>query len=427
MLKKNKSWPIINQLFCLYALYFSLYLYIYVHYIVDIFGYMGYVDDFSPIKMIVALMGIATCLLSIRKGTKPTIFFSHIALGMIIIPTMVIFCGGNLPYFFFLVSVTSFLVVALTARYVRLSRIRLAKIRSHHFLKTMLFIALAYIVVIFLLGGGSYFNFDLTVIYEMREEVDENLPAVFAYISPPMAKVIIPFGIAISLMTQKSKYLIAFLVCALLLFGLTANKSVILLSLAVIFFYYISGKNNLIILFLLAAIFIGLFSLAEFYYFQDTPEYSYWFSSIFLRRAFLVPSLLNWFTIDWFTTQNFYFWANSKISFGLINPPSYLSIPNLIGGEYLNNPEASANVGWIGSGFGNLGILGSIIYSFLLGLLMSLLDVYAKVFGIRFVITASAALMLSIVTSTDLLTSIFTHGLFYMLIFLSLLSPGHDN
>lgn len=420
MIRDRSALKNIN-LFILYSIYFGLYLIIYSSYISDIYGYMGYANDLSLEKIPAAAAGVAVCLWLTGREDLPSGFFLHVVLALIYIPTMVIFCGGNLPYILFFVTSIAFILLAFVARFIRLPRVRISEISEAKLLKFLATISITTILAVIIFGGWRFINFDISAVYDFRGEAADNLPSIFGYINPAVGKIIIPFGIVIAILMRKWLYVAILCGCLIMMFALTSHKSLLLYPLLVLFIYYISGKRKCIEIFLIALIVIGLISLLEFTLLKSIGEY--WFSSLLIRRALFVPSLLNWFYIDWFSSHNFYYWADSKLSFGLIDAPNTLKSVNLIGLQYFGEEGMSANTGWIGSGFANAGILGVVLYSLLVGLIFSLLNSYARTLGRRLIISLFFIIIFAIVTSTDLMTSLFTHGLLVAFLLISILSP----
>jgi hypothetical protein len=405
----------------LYCAYFVLYLFIYNSYVTQIYGYMGYENDLSLSSIPLAVIAIALCAGLAGSSSAPSVFFLHIALGTIIVPTMVLFCGANLPAFFFLISVSAYLVVALTSKLITVKDFRLFETSNTNLLRTFTALSIGSIAIVFLLGGGRFLNFDFAAVYEIRVDAAQNLPDIFAYTNFVLGKVIIPFGIVIAVLQRRWIYLLLLSSSAVLLFALTAHKGVLFNPLAVLLVYYITGKKASIQYFVMALIAVGIASAAEF---QFSEGSDYWMGSLLVRRALLTPSLLNWFYIDWFSLNKFYFWADSRLSFGFVNAPDALPPANLIGLQYFGREETSANTGWIGSGYANAGLAGVLIYSLGVGLLLSILNSYAKRFGSRLVVSLFFILIITIYTSTDLITSLLTHGLLVALVLISIMRPS---
>jgi len=383
---------------------------------------MGYVSDLQISNIPPALLTILLCVIISGNSLLPSCFFLHLALGSIVVPSLVLYCGANLPMEFLLTLSSAFVVMGGTARIVEVPRLKVAEISNAGMLRILVAVSLVSVLALFAFGGGRYLNFDFSVIYDIRRDAERNLPAAFGYVNFVVGKVVIPFGVVIAVLKRRWLYVALLMGCAVFLFGLTSQKSILFNPLVVLFIYYIAGKPRAIRYFVASLISIGVLSAVEFA-FVDEIHSDYWFSSLFFRRALMTPSLLNSFYMDWFAKNDFYYWGDSKISFGLVEPPSSLTSTHLIGLEYLGSAEASANTGWIGSGYANGGIIGVLCYSIAIGFLLAFLDAYSKKFGGRLIISFFIISMLTIFTSTDLVTSIITHGLLVGLLLVSMMKP----
>lgn len=411
----------------LYCICFFVHLSVYTRYITATYGYMGYVDDLVVSNIPLALIAIVVCSFAAGANAETsTKFFLHLALGTVVVPSMVLYCGSNLPFEFYLATLLSFLLVAFVSRRVKVPSISFFEIKNSKLLRILATFSLVSIASIFLLGGARFLNFDFSAVYDIRRDAAENLPGIFGYINSAISKVVIPFGMVLALLARKWIYVVLLFLCAILLFGLTAHKAVIFYPFVVIFAYYISGKERAVLYFVLALIFIGAISFAEFYLMQNT-QHNFWFSSLLERRVLLTPSMLNWLYLDWFSKNEFYYWSDSKLSFGLVDPQYDLRSVNLIGLQYFGDEEMAANTGWIGSGYANAGLMGVFFYSVLIGLLLSLLRSFEKKLGIRLIVSLFFILILKITTSTDIVTSLLTHGLLMAIVLLSIMRPSINN
>ncbi|MGJ7554239.1 hypothetical protein ACSFBI_09580 [Variovorax sp. RB3P1] len=151
---------------------------------------------------------------------------------------------------------------------------------------------------------------------------------------------------------------------------------------------------------------------------------SIYLGSSFLRRAFLVPALLNILYNNWFDKNPFVFWTESKFNFGLLSNPCDLRYLNAIGTECFSSSDLCANTGWIGAGYASAEVVGIIFCSIGIGCLLSFLSAYAKKPDGRFVVAAFAPIIFVIFQSSNLLTSLFTPGLCAALVILMLISSS---
>jgi len=280
------------------------------------------------------------------------------------------------------------------------------------------------ILAIFLLGGWRNINFNIMAVYEFRGEVADNLPGIFGYINSIATKVFIPFAMVFAIQNRRWIGLMVLVGLSILFFALTSHKSPLFYPIVVVFAYGIVQFRNAQIFMLVSVLIIVFFSAIDTYAFtHDWGGYSGIFSSLFARRVILIPSLLNWFYVDFFEHASKINWANSKLTLGLMISPYDAAAPRIIGLEYFNREEMSANTGWIGSGYANAGIFGVITYSVLIGLLLSFLDAYANKLGVQVVTAMFTLSVFTLLTSTDLATMLITHGLVVSLFVLIITRP----
>jgi hypothetical protein len=379
---------------------------------------MGYEDKLSMEKAAASLIVLMATCLFLNKNNYPLNFFIHLIIGLVLVPTLVIFSGSDLPYLFVGTTISGIFTIVLSQRLIKIKPISFISFGNlQYLLNILIMLSILFIALVFSMGGSSYFNLDISRVYEFRDDAEKNLPGIFSYVMPVVTKVVIPFAIVIAF-SNKNWFKVSILfTCAILLFGLTAHKSIIIYPFVALFFLKISKTGNQIKFFIVSLLLIGVISLLEFISLSNS-DVGYWFSSLIFRRALLTPALLNWYYIEWFEANDLYHWADSRLTLGVISSPSHMSSPFLIGYQYYGLDDMSANTGWIGSGFANASFIGVIIYSLLIGLLMSFLNTYSKNLGAHIVISFFSIIFLTIILSADFITSLLTHGLLFAVILL---------
>jgi hypothetical protein len=392
-------------------LYFLVLLWGYSECIVKMYAHQGFQDNLNPNNLMIALPCLLVLAQLCNKKNAPSSFFLHLTLGIVVTPSLIIFCGSSVPSYFAFVTVSAFLVLALVSRSIRISLFKFPCIPTNRLVFILLFTCIFFITTIFTFGGARYLNFNLLAVYDFRSDAAENLPGIYGYISSWVGKVIIPFGITLSFLKKQWKISLIFLVSSVLLFGLTSHKAPLFYPFVLIFFYWVAQKKNLISYLLLSLIFVVCLSNWGFYSYLNNSQEWPLFSDLILRRSIMLPPLLNWFYIDFFSDNPYYLWSHSSFSLGLIQPPFEEKIVNLIGKFYFYSNYTSANTGWIGSGYSQAGIFGVYLYSVLIGCLLSFLDTYSKRLGSPLVIALFSILVISAVSSADLTNMILTHGL----------------
>lgn len=389
--------------------YFFVLLYIYQRFVVDLFSYEGFRDQFNSDNIYLGLAAIVICTLSIKRRLIPSYFFLNACLALIVVPSMVLFCGADLSMDYYLVTVIAFLTVSLTSR-IHVVRVGMdGSISPEKMLRLLIGFAATVVLALLVLSGGKM-NFDLSAVYDYREEMKDSLPGIFGYINPVAAKVVVPFGVVISVALRKWSFAGFFVFVSVMLFAFTAHKSPIFTPFVLLFIYW-AARSRKIVLYIIAALLLVCLACAVDFFVAEATGHGGLLGTLFVRRVILVPSLLNWFYVDWFSFNDFYFWAESKITFGLVENPYDMRTVNLIGYMYRGKEDLAANTGWIGSGYANAGHIGVILYSCLVGALLSFVDACAKRLGFRLVVAMFFFQFWTIFLSADLTSVIFTHGL----------------
>ncbi len=412
-------------------IYFLLLLWVDLRFLTIHYNYIGFVNNLSVVKILQSLLTFPVFFLFLKKNYNyyPVNFFCCLIIFIVLIPALVHF-SVTADYGYYFINILSCLIVFIILSLVRL-RLRYFHLFSFNPLQLMRFLlglVFLFIGSIVLMGGWKYFNLNFARVYEYRAAAANNLPAIFNYFFSVIAKVIIPVIIILALHNKKKIYALMAVICAFLEFGLLSHKGILFNPFVTIFIYLFLGKKDVIKYMLLALIIVCVISIVDFYLSEVTHEsLTGWFGSLFARRVLMVPPLLNDFYIQFFSVNSPYYWCSSKVSFGLIECPYPLSAANTIGEYYFGSSSTCANIGWIGAGFSNMRLAGTIIYSVMLGLILCLLISFTKKLGVRIVLSTSFLIILNILNSTDIFTAFITHGLFYLLLIYLVISRNKVN
>jgi len=420
-----------SSLLYLYVVYFIAFQFLYSNWIVDVFGYTGYESNFNIAYFMVSCATISFLNFYAKNNSSPSSFFVHFILITIFIPSAVLFSGSGKGLNFIVITFAGIFTIILTLKFVRLKTLMVREFDIRYVGNFLAGISIIALLGIAFFSNFGNLNFDFSKVYEIRSEIQEDLPGVFGYINSAVVKIAIPFGLVFAIIQKRWGVGALFFVLSILFFGFTQQKAPIFTPILVTFLYYLSKSRHLKSYFLISAIAIVIISVIDLQWLNLTGDSSAgWFSSLFSRRALLVPSLLNYDYIDFFVGKEKYYWAASKISLGLIDSPYDVAPPQLIGYYYYGQTETSANAGWIGSGFANAGVSGVMFYSVCLGLIFSFLDAYAKKIGSRVTVALFITPIFAIISSTDLATAFITHGLLYGFLIVIFVRPDrrmHDD
>jgi hypothetical protein len=404
--------------------YFLL-LAIYIFYISPVWKEAGFDLYFSLFRVVLSailLGGFAAMLPNQTENTRG--FFIVLIFLIQLIPSLVLYSGGPFSGLNFLLIFSGILMVfVFSATRVPLEHTGVLTIEATQNLFILISV-LTVVLVIFFVGLDN-FNLNIANVYEYRDVALENAPVSFNYIVPIVTKFIIPFGVVISLRDKNYVSLIVFFACAVALFGLTSHKSIVFYVCLAAVLYALWGywrKAWLVAALFGAALLVGLIDALIL-----RPLGGGWpaglYASFGIRRALLVPAMLNYLHLAFFWENAPGFWSNSRITLGLLDYPYDLPIPNLIGRAFYDSAETSANTGYLGSGFAQAGVIGLFVYSAGVGLVIAVLDALGRKIGHRVVVAAVSAQVVTMVLSADFVTMFLTHGLLISLLVLLAIRP----
>ena len=389
--------------------------------------YMGFDLD-ADIKRIPlsALVILWFCILS-RDRSDLTSFFQGFLIFIVLCPASVLFCmaGRTLDYYFVVISGCA--AVFLTSS-LPVPRVVSARLSGNQFAIALVFVATLVLITIAAFGGLRDFNLNILRVYEFRQSAADRLPKVFGYIVSPVSKVIVPIGFTLGLYYKKRSIACAFAVMAVLLFGMTHHKTILFAPIFVLLTYFFLHKYSVRRGLLIIFVFVGCVALLELIMMRVMGlTASGLLGTLIIRRVILVPSLLDSFYVDFFSDNAKILWSNSKVSLGLSESSYDVTAPFLIGGEYFGRSEMSANTGFIGSGFANFGIVGVLMYGTLLGLLVAILNSHSRSLGHPLTVSMCIMIVMSAMTSSDLVTILLTHGLLLLIVCLSFMPSASED
>ena len=380
-------------------------------------GFDGYVDLTS---LLIALLFAALCGFLLPSGLSTRSLILSVVHYGFVIPSIAIACFGKfVPAYFFSFALAYFLLFF--SSMIRLRAVSVANISPRIVLSVGVGILGAGVLLYIAFGGLATFNLNLERVYEFRRDSAERLPAVFGYFYSNLASAVIPLCLALAFILKARLSALLVIVLAILLFGMTHHKSVFFSTLIAIAFFLVFRSRNpvikvgllFVVLCVLAVIEVLLYGA---FFGGDLPGI---YSSYFIRRTLLVPSLADRAYVEFFLSNPYFFWAQSKITFGLVISPSDVTVPFLIGREYFGDADLAANAGFVGSGYANAGVGGVALYGLILGLIVAIVDSFGRRIGAGLVAAVCLLPVITMVTSTDVVTALLSHGVLLLLISLS--------
>jgi hypothetical protein len=399
----------------LYLVAFGLLWLGYASFIVPVFAYSGFEWSPNRIKVLESLLVIfffVWCLPSAIR--RPSDCFVHIHFLLPVLPMLVLYGAADYAREYMYFVILAFAIVCMI-RKLHIPKIKGDIVPTSIMMWGSLLVVAIYILGVFLQGGSTYFNLDLRRVYEFRMAAAENLPR---YLTNIVSNILIPFILILAVSRRKLLIACLAILGSVMIFGLSSHKSMLFYPFFALAIYQIIRSNiRFIPLFLISYIAIMLITLFPFFINQiastERSPVSILLGSLGFRRGYFTPSFINFGYYEFFSTHPHTTWAESKLTFGLVDYPYNVSATHLMGYHLFDNVKTGANTAWLGSGYMHLGVAGLLLYAFIIGLLFAIVDMLAKGrdFGI---ITAMLFIpFLALFINSDLPTVMLTHGLLF--------------
>lgn len=377
------------------------------------FNHTGFILNFSIYDYALSWIGLISIFLLLPKQNKK---ISEIAIQfmfvMIYIPFTSYFglSDASLSWFFYF---SLFWIFLGSLNYISFS-FKFLKFPIYFSNQILFFLTGSIVFIIF--GILFYFvdfrlNFDLYAVYQIRSENPTGHIPFAGYYLNWTAKVFLPFLLMYSVIKIKpaiNLYSIVFSIMIFILFSITGHKAylfiipmligtVLLIKTSSFYFHLVIAISTISILGLIVFVTLG----------SDTIV------TMIVRRTMLLPAQISFHYFDFFENQPIYL-SNSVLS-SIKDYPFEIEPAFLIGEKYYNKPDMSANNGIISDGFMQFGIIGIFMWSFVLFVILKLLDTFVN--GKNNLILWPIILV-GIKSFIDgaLFTSLLTHGFLVMML-----------
>lgn len=383
--------------------------FIYSSYIVPMWGYAGFVLCRSNDAIVISYAYVFLLSISVPVKIKtPSDFFLHILALCPLMPMLTIYAFSFATHGYMAICICSFFIIWAC------TKIPFQSIRSKSLYKgykialciSILFIALVTMHII-AKGGLRFFNLKLSKVYEFRRASAQVIAqGLFAYLNNWVFKVFNMFLLTWGLYKNKKILVALSLLLQIFFFAISAHKSVLFFPIIILLIKYI-GSPPKSPLFLSTIYLAGIwFSLAIYSLFNNI-----WPLSLIVRRLLFVPAFLNFKYYLFFQNNPLICFSNSIFIKRFIRYPYDLPVPLLISEFIGHNPESWANTGFLGAGYAQLGCLGIIIYSILIGFILRIVNNSTKTYPFWVGSSLIAIPIFLVFTSSDLTTGLLTHSL----------------
>ncbi len=327
-----------------------------------------------------------------------------------ILPNIVYFSYTNISikYLFYLL-IPYILILVFTKNY-DINKLVKIKISPKYILLFSFIIIIVVLIHIIYVTKGN-FVVDIREVYDFREKFsDLTNKGIFGYINNWVFKVFMVFVFSWALL-KKNYYMMLFSISIFLIFYLfTGYKSIFLSMFLVIFIYiiYRFNWNRIIILFGIIMFFFSIILI-------HLLTRDIWIMSFLIRRLVFLPSVLNFAYFDFFSFIDSIYWSNGILK-------SFFTYPfnkevSLLMGDYLKISGNSLNIGFIPMAFVHAKLLGIVLYTLIATIILNIINNFIFNEEEKFIKISLAFLsVFTFFISSDLSTTLLTHGLFIIII-----------
>jgi len=358
-----------------------------------------------------------------RIQNRPSDFLHTMFFAVPIVPMMVISANKGIGHSFVLYSLLAFWISYRTS----VMRFRLTSLRvgggfvnEKFYLRCCASLGMAIVVWMVAKGGLAYWNLDFSSVYEHRRLASSSRGTLLNYAMLNYVGILLGLGFAIAFAYRNMVYVCILTSINVAIYALTSNKAYLFVGLFTFGVYVILGtkKPKAMYVLLLSATCVGLTLL-----YVALPSQWIW-GTLFIRRYIFVPAYANFLYWEFFTDAPYAFWSDSKVGLGIVASPYGRPTPQVIadyftGVDFTDTVQefGSANTGWLGSGFGNAGVMGMMVYAILSGLVTKYANSLAGVVGERVAIASVSFYFFAIFfTSTDLPAALLTYGFLSLIV-----------
>lgn len=384
------------------------------------YAYAGLTTDITALRIPEVLCLLAIFSAFVRRELRTLAdFFLWVLVFVILVPMCVLFvCRPESRGFFY----ATFASCALAAVFARTPlRIRACAARTTQKLLLASLVALALCLCLLVAQGGvALFNLDLSRVYEFRDAFSQATGGGLKYFFYTWTySVLCVFVMTWALYNRQIPLFIVGAVACLLFFGFSSHKQYVLYPFAAVWLCLPRKHGFRYHEFLVFLAILCALAAAERVVLGGTSLFD-----VVVRRQFFVPAALNFEYYKVFKDIGHVYLSSTGLNPFVAYPFSHPA-PRMVNFLVYGLPYGGANTGFIGTSYMHLGYFGMALFGIVVGLILAAANAVFQ--GGR-----PAAIKLAIVlvpltkliTSADLTTTLFSHGLAFSLLILWLYQGG---
>jgi len=424
-LLRQTLWLILAAMF--YTVCFNV---VYIYVLANRYEYFSFHPVLLEDLLIFGCVAILPVIFMPRMLKKPSSIIIWLLYILVFIPSCIIplfALNINRPYLFsnLLIMIICFMILNVVRM---LKTIHFPAIRINEKIIWFLFECLVSLVLIavFVKYRKIMHLSSISTVYEQRKIAARAIVSrsIFAYLIFWLESVICPFLIVCGVFLKKYIALLIGICGQLMVYSIFAGKgtlfSIVFLIAMLLFFKIKKNKLSLTAFFYYIIIFIGLSVLVDHLIFHHGFMVGH-----FVRRVLYIPGLLTGWYFVFFQHYSHYFLSKSILRSFIVSPYSVV-IPHQVSYFITGRTGIDANANYFASAYANFGRFGMLIYSFILMLILWVLDGLSSKWPKPIIYTLAFFISFSLI-NTDLLVFLCTHGVIILFFLLYLLVPQKLN
>jgi hypothetical protein len=314
-----------------------------------------------------------------------------------------------------------------------LIRIKVFNTNNYYFNLSIFFILIIFFVYLLANGSVNLDSFSLIEVYDQRAELMEKgatIGILFFYLTNWLGAVILPYLLIISLKERHRFFVIVVIFLALINFALSSNKTNYM-NLLLIFwgFFMLIQIKKMPFSILLSSSFILIILILSFFDFLNSyalGETNHFFSWLFFHRTFTNNGYLSAIYLDLMQNHEYGLYQNSFLSWMKISDQEPIAV--LAGKSFTDVEGVHANANIWADAYANLGYLGILLSSIILGILLYTYDSLALNKNLL-ITTLLLFVQASVISNTPIYTALLSNGfllLFVLVYFLNIDKSSHE-
>ncbi|HBE44898.1 MAG TPA: hypothetical protein DDW17_05440 [Deltaproteobacteria bacterium] len=387
----------------------------YITFVYPLFRYMGFTLNPDIVKFIESYLTVTFFFLLIdsKYDLRPSDIFFKVLFLLMIVPMSSFYALADMDRGYYYVFMLSFLVTFIIRRLIPSFKIN--KIDGSNKALILLMVIILLSVPSFLIalnGMPSLTAFDLRRVYEIRGETLYG-PESINYLVRWVTNVLNCFLIGLAVYERKYWLLIPAVFLQMVIYAITGHKSMFFAPFAVLFLLIIVKRWRLMRVATLSL--LVLFMLCYILYVMGVSSLP---ASLLIRRVFYNPPQISYMYYDYFSRNPHTYLSQSKAGLGLAENPyetSNLPITKMMGSIYAGNENTNVNTGYLGDAFMNFGFGGMMVFSYILGLIMVMIDSLSRRTNIYIAVACSVIPMQKLINGS-LFTTLLSNGLLFSML-----------